>query len=178
MISVRASIPLAAALGLAACQLPPPPAPPVTVEPAPAPIIEVKPDIIVPPPPVAEPPKPVVRLAALNPLLEEWKQRAAERIHEVNRKELFAGRPEHLLRAVIVVELSVDRQGKVTTSKIMRSPGIASLNTVALRSLKAASPLPAPPASLVSKGALVYQETWLFRKDGRFQLRSLALPQE
>lgn len=170
---------VAAALALAACHSPPPPAVPPAVDPAPpAPIIDVKPDIVVPPPVEPVPPRPAVRLAARNPQLEDWKQRAAERIHEVNRKELFEGRPEHLLRAVIVVELSVDRQGKVTTSKIMRSPGIASLNTVALRSLKAASPLPAPPPALMSKGALVYQETWLFRQDGRFQLRSLALPQE
>ncbi len=170
---------LAAALGLAACQSPPA-VPAAASDPAPlppAPIIEVKPHVVVPPP-SAELPKPAVRLAARNPLLEDWKQRAAERIHEVNRKELFEGRPEHLLRAVIVVELAVDRHGKVTTSKIMRSPGIASLNTQALRSLKIASPLPAPPSSLMSKGTLVYQETWLFRKDGRFQLRTLALPQE
>ena len=37
---------------------------------------------------------------------------------------LFDGRPEHLLRAVIVVEATVDREGKVTRSKILRSPGI------------------------------------------------------
>jgi protein TonB len=117
-------------------------------------------------------------LAPLNPILESWKQRAAERIYEINRKSLFEGRPEHLLRAVIVVELTVDREGKVTSSKIMRSPGIGELNTAALRSLRAASPLPAPPPSLLVRNAVVYQETWLFRKDGRFQLRSLAQPQE
>ncbi|HZA96783.1 MAG TPA: energy transducer TonB, partial [Burkholderiaceae bacterium] len=109
---------------------------------------------------------------------ESWKQRAAQRIHQINHKSLFEGRPEHLLRAVVVVELTVDREGKVTNSKIMRSPGISDLNNAALRSLRAASPLPAPPSSLLVRGTLVYQETWLFRKDGRFQLRSLALPQE
>ncbi|MEP6607312.1 MAG: TonB family protein, partial [Burkholderiaceae bacterium] len=116
--------------------------------------------------------------AALNPLLEDWKHRAAARIYETNRKQLFEGRPEHLLRAVIVVEATVDRSGKVTNSKITRSPGIASLDAVALRSLGSASPLPAPPPSLVARGALTYHETWLFRHDGRFQLRSLAQPQE
>ena len=99
-------------------------------------------------------------------------------MYAVNRKSLFDGRPEHLLRAVIVVEVTVDREGKVTHSKILRSPGIASLDIVALRSLKAASPLPAPPSKLVARGPLVFSETWLFRKDGRFQLRTLALPQE
>ncbi len=120
----------------------------------------------------------MVRLAPRDPALESWKVRAAEHIYEVNRKDLFDGRPEHLLRAVIVVELTVDRQGKVTNSKIMRSPGIGALDIAALRSLRVASPLPAPPASTLARGAVVYQETWLFRKDGRFQLRTLALPQE
>ncbi|MBC7946056.1 MAG: energy transducer TonB [Burkholderiales bacterium] len=99
-------------------------------------------------------------------------------MHAVNRGQLFEGRPEHLLRAVIVVEVTVDREGRVTRSKILRSPGIASLDTMALGSLKASSPLPAPPSQLVAKGPLVFSETWLVRKDGRFQLRSLALPQE
>lgn len=178
-MSRRVSILLAAALGLAACESPPPASPSTgnPVSPS-APIVVTKPDVIVPSPAPVEAPKPAVRLASLNPLLEDWKQRAAGRIHEANRKELFEGRPEHLLRAVVVVEATVDRSGKVTNSKIMRSPGIASLNAVALRSLGVASPLPAPPPSLIARGALVYQETWLFRKDGRFQLRSLALPQE
>ena len=119
-----------------------------------------------------------LRLAARDPALDDWKRVAAERVYAVNRAHLFEGRPEHLLRAVIVVEATVDREGKVTRSKILRSPGIASLDTLALGSLKAASPLPAPPAKLVARGPLVFSETWLFRKDGRFQLRTLALPQE
>ena len=174
----RASLLFAAGLGSAACTAPPPaPAPPPVSQPAPppAPVVAVKPDVAAPAESV---PGPVARLAPLNPVLESWKQRAAERIHEVNRKSLFEGRPEHLLRAVVVVELTVDREGKVTNSRIMRSPGIGALDIAALRALRNASPLPAPPASLLVRGAVVYQETWLFRKDGRFQLRSLALPQE
>ncbi len=119
-----------------------------------------------------------MRLAARDPALDDWKRVAAEKVYAANRAHLFDGRPEHLLRAVIVVEATVDREGKVTRSKILRSPGIASLDDVALTSLKAASPLPAPPAKLVARGPLVFSETWLFRKDGRFQLRTLALPQE
>ena len=168
-----------AALALAACQSPAPPVPsPVPRGEAapPAPIVTTPPEVVVPTPPQAA--RPTARLAPRDPALEEWKQRAAERIYEVSRTQLFEGRPEHLLRAVIVVEATVDRQGKVTRSRIMRSPGIASLDSVALRSLQNASPLPVPPASLTAKGPLTYHETWLFRKDGRFQLRTLALPQE
>ena len=178
MKSRRASWLLIAGLSSAACTAPPPPSAPVgQPAPPPAPVVAPKPDVVVPAEPPSAPAR-VARLAPLNPTLESWKQRAAERIQQVNRKSLFEGRPEHLLRAVVVVELTVDRDGKVTNSKIMRSPGIGELDIAALRSLRAASPLPAPPSSLLVRGALVYQETWLFRKDGRFQLRSLALPQE
>jgi protein TonB len=165
-----------AALALTACQAPAPPPSKASAEP-PAPIAAVKPEVAAPVP-ESESPKSMARLAPANPVLDEWKQRAAERIHQVNRKDLFEGRPEHLLRAVIIVEITVDRQGNVTNSNIRRSPSIASLNAAALRQLRNASPLPAPPAALLSRGALTYHETWLVRKDGRFQLRSLALPQE
>lgn len=168
---------LVATLGISACQSPPPPSP-VSAPVPPAPSVAAPPGPTAPPAASEAPPKPTVRLAPRDPALESWKVRAAEHIYEVNRKDLFDGRPEHLLRAVVVVELTVDRQGKVTNSKIMRSPGIGALDIAALRSLRVASPLPAPPASTLARGALVYQETWLFRKDGRFQLRTLALPQE
>ncbi len=119
-----------------------------------------------------------VRLAPRDPALESWKRSAAERIHATNSKQLFTGRPHHLLQAVIVVEAAVDRTGNVTQSRIMRSPGIKALDQVALASLKTASPLPAPPPALVAKGNLVFSETWLFQNDGRFQVRTLAMAQE
>ena len=177
-VSVRGSMLLLAAIGISACQSPPPPAPSSAPVPPPAPVVAAPPQVAAAPAAPESPPKPVVRLAPRDPALETWKVRAAEHIYEVNRKDLFDGRPEHLLRAVIVVELTVDRQGKVINSKIMRSPGIGALDIAALKSLRLASPLPAPPASVLARGALVYHETWLFRKDGRFQLRTLALPQE
>ena len=163
-------------LALAACGSPAP-APPNVSGPSPAPIV-TPPIQTVDAAPSASPSPSRLRLAARDPALDDWKRVAAERVYAVNRAHLFEGRPEHLLRAVIVVEATVDREGKVTRSKILRSPGIASLDTLALGSLKAASPLPAPPAKLVARGPLVFSETWLFRKDGRFQLRTLALPQE
>jgi periplasmic protein TonB len=166
---------LMAALMLAACGSPPP-APPV-IEPAPTPATPPVATEPVPTPPVAAAP-PSRRYAARDPMLDQWKHAAAQRIHAANAARLFSGRPHHLLQAVIVVEVAVDSSGRVTRSKILRSPGIGALDKLALASLKAASPLPAPPSKLVSKGGLVFSETWLFDNDGRFQLRTLALPQE
>jgi len=128
-------------------------------------------------PPLATPGNPL-RLAPRDPALEAWKRSAALRIHQANQKMLFEGRPHHLLQAVIVVEARVDRHGNVVASRIMRSPNIKKFNDMALASLKAASPLPAPPQALVARGNLVFSETWLVNNEGRFQVRTLALPQE
>jgi len=119
-----------------------------------------------------------VGLAPRNPALESWKRSAAQRIHQANQNKLFEGRPHHLLQAVIVVEATVDRNGNVVTSKVTRSPKIKKLDDMALASLKAASPLPAPPQTLLVRGNLVFSETWLVQNDGTFQVRTLALPQE
>ena len=128
--------------------------------------------------PVAAGPSTGPRLAPRDPALEQWKRQAAERIHSANAPQLFEGRPHHLLQGVIVVDVTVDRSGKVTRSKIVRSPGITRLNDVVLASLKTASPLPAPPPALVKTGAITYSETWLFTNDSKWRLRTLTLPQE
>lgn len=160
-----------AVLLLAACTSPgpasgPPPSvsSPVT-QAAPAPMAAVNPN---------DP----VRLAPRNPALEAWKRSAAERIHQTNQKYLFEGRPHHLLQAVIVVEATVDKGGNVVNSKITRSPKIRKLDDMALASLKAASPLPAPPPALLVRGNLVFSETWLVQNDGTYRVRTLTLPQE
>jgi len=151
------------------------PAPPAAVSPAVTPIAPA------PAVPVAAPPRPTtgpVKLAPRDPALEAWKRAAAERIHGVNQEKLFEGRPHHLLQAVIVVEATVDRSGHVVRSRIMRSPKIKTLDDMALASLKAASPLPAPPPSLLVRGNLLYSETFLVNNESRFQVRTLALPQD
>jgi protein TonB len=118
------------------------------------------------------------RLAARDPALEQWKRLAAERIHAANSRQLFEGRPHHLLQGVIVVDVTVNKSGQVTRSKIVRSPGISKLNNMVQASLKTASPLPVPPAALVKTGAMTYSETWLFTNDSKWRLRTLTVPQE
>jgi protein TonB len=160
---------------LAACGAPPPvPGP----QPAPSAPGTTAAQPAVPEIPVARGPAAAVRLAPRDPALEAWKRSAAERIHQVNQKKLFAGRPHHLLQAVIVVEARVDRSGNVVASRVTRSPKIKKLDDMALASLKAASPLPAPPPSLLVRGNLVFSETWLVQNDDTFQVRTLSPPQE
>jgi protein TonB len=167
--AARAAV-VAAVGGLAACSTPTPSTAPVTTASRPA-----SPPVEAPPPTSSGNP---LRLAPRDPALEAWKRTAAQRIHQANQNLLFEGRPHHLLQAVIVVEARVDRNGNVVGSRIMRSPNIKKLDDMALASLKAASPLPAPPPALVARGNLVFSETWLVQNDGRFQVRTLALPQD
>jgi protein TonB len=153
------------------CGTPPPPG----TEPAPAPVADSRPT---PPAPAARSGSTGPKLAPRDPALETWKVAAAQKIHAVNQKQVFEGRPHHLLKSVIVVEATVDRSGNVVGSRVTRSNGYRDLDRMALNSLKGASPLPSPPASLVPRGTLVYSETWLVQNDGRFQVRTLALPQD
>ena len=105
--------------------------------------------------------------------LDRYKRAVAEQILKANAASTFEGVPPHLLRAVIVLQLTVDDKGKVTAVKLLRSPN-AALTTVATNSVRAAGALPAPPRELLRGGRLEFAETWLFRDDGKFQVRSLA----
>jgi protein TonB len=82
------------------------------------------------------------------------------------------------LRAVVVLEVAVAADGQVRNATLLRVPDHSrDLGRVAMRAVSAASPLPPPPRTLVAAGAYRFTETWLFREDGKFQLRTLALPQ-
>lgn len=109
--------------------------------------------------------------------IDEYKRSAAQRVIEANRDRVMPGRPQALLRAVIVMRVRVSTDGR-PTAEVMRSPD-AALSKVAIDTLKQASPLPAPPQSLGADLARVgYIETWLFNDDGRFQLRTVAPAQQ
>jgi protein TonB len=145
-----------AAILLAGCGAPTPPeAPPA----APAP----------PAPPQATPtaPDPV-----LSPL-DRYKRDIAREILRVNAARTFDGAPPPLLRAVVVLQLTIDGTGAVTGIRTLRTRD-DELAAVATKSVRATAPLPAPPRELLRQGRVQVAETWLFRDDGRFQVRSLA----
>ena len=74
----------------------------------------------------------------------------------------------------MVLSITVEPGGAVR-AKVVRSNGFRSLEARALRSLHRASPL--PRWSAAGGRPVHYYETWLFRSDGRFQIRSIAPPQ-
>ncbi|HWT71830.1 MAG TPA: TonB family protein [Oxalicibacterium sp.] len=109
--------------------------------------------------------------------IAEYKLALANRIAQVSSIKVFIGRPQPLLRSVVVVRYEVDGQGKLLRSEIMRSNHDRVTENTALSTLRAAAPFPKPAAKLLRNGRVDLVETWLFNNDGRFQLRTIAEPQ-
>ncbi|KRB94112.1 hypothetical protein [Noviherbaspirillum sp. Root189] len=109
--------------------------------------------------------------------VEGYKRDLAQRIVQVNSTKVYTSRPQALLRSVIVVRYSIDSHGQLIRSDIMRSNRDGENEITALASLRKAAPFPKPASHLLRHGKVEVSETWLFNNDGRFQLRSLALPQ-
>ena len=66
-------------------------------------------------------------------------------------------------------------QGNVTRAAVWRSNGYEDLERIALASVKRAGKLPAPsPEVLKGQESVRFLETWLFRHDGRYHVRSVV----
>ena len=163
IMHIRIAIALAAAV-LAGCASPP------ADTPAPSPPENKKADRVqrVEPPPGE---------ASSANTLDAYKRELARRISERNAARVFTGRPQALLRSVVVVRYEVDARGRLLRSEIMRSNRDREAEATALATLRNAGPFPRPSAHLMRNGRLALSETWLFNNDGRFQLRTVAQPQ-
>jgi protein TonB len=138
------------------------------------------------PPPAAEPrpaapaaavrpPQPAVIVPALS--LDEYKLALAKHIAQKNAAHMHGERPQALLRSVVVLRYAIDARGNLLRSEIMRSNRDRQTEATALATLRRAAPFPPPSPQLLQQGRLEIAETWLFNNDGRFQLRTTALPQ-
>ncbi len=128
-----------------------------------------------PPPDAGQPAAQAPAAPALT--LEGYKKQAAKHIVAAS-PDAFDGKLPEILKSVVVLDLTIDRDGKVVKATVRRSNGYRELEATALDSVRRAGRLPAPSVA-VHRGAptITYLETWLFRADGRFQIRSLAEPQ-
>jgi protein TonB len=117
--------------------------------------------------------------AAVNSLtLDQYREAIARRIAERSPSYIEHHAPQAMLRSLVVVAFTVDRDGKVVRSSVYRTNGDDDAEATALAALRRASPLPAPPAKLLNGvGQVEMMEDWLFNDDGKFQLRELAAPQ-
>lgn len=163
---------LVTALTLVGCA---PRRPPAQPEPAPAPA----------PAPVAAPSAPVAPASPPSPApaarvnsgarsVEEYKRDFAGHLHQTSAEQIFTGAPPHLLRSVIVMSVALDTSGNVVTARVLRDNGDPETVQRALDSVRRGAPYPRPASRMFNRGRLEFTETWLFRDDGRFQLRTLA----
>lgn len=121
----------------------------------------------------------VIPPAAINSTaLDDYRTAVAKRIVERNPSYILHGTPQAMLRSLVVVSFTVDRNGQLVKSAVYRTNGDDEAEATALATLRRAAPLPVPPARLLnSAGNLELFEDWLFNDNGKFQLRSLASPQ-
>ena len=119
--------------------------------------------------PAAEPPR-----ESRARSIDGYKRDAARRLYFRNTTHLFDGAPPPLLKSVVVLTIRLDASGAPLRVSVIRSNGFRDLEQRAIQSVHDAAPLPVPHAALFKRGTVEYVETWLFRDDGRFQIRSLA----
>ncbi|TKC91602.1 energy transducer TonB [Trinickia terrae] len=110
--------------------------------------------------------------------LDQYRAAVAQRIAERNPSYVLQGMPQAMLRSLVVVSFTVDRDGRVLQSAVYRTNGDDEAESTALATLRRAAPLPQPPEKLLNgRGQLELFEDWLFNDNGKFQLRELASPQ-
>ncbi|MBI5275410.1 MAG: hypothetical protein HY854_03035 [Burkholderiales bacterium] len=164
---LRHGAPVALAALLAACTSTPLPRDPAVVQPAPRPLapaqgaLEERGDTY------------VMKSDAVNP--RAYRKDAASHIYAQNATRIFKGRLPPLLYAIGVLNVEVDRKGNVQRIDWMRKPSHAPEVVKEIeRTVMAAAPYPVP----ARMGKVVYTDTWLWHKSGRFQLDTLTEGQD
>ena len=104
-----------------------------------------------------------------------YRQDGATHLYGLNNERIYKGRMPPLLYAVGVLNVEIDRAGRVTRLDWLRAPRHAPEVMAEIeRTVRAASPFPAP----VRLGKVVYTDTWLWHKNGTFQLDTLTEGQD
>lgn len=99
-----------------------------------------------------------------------YKRAVAERIASASK----AKPTKAAVRDISVVGYTIDSQGKVSETWIVRAAGDKGMNDKALAMFNKALPLPTPPASLFGDEKQVsLSEAFVFTADGQYRLQSL-----
>jgi len=141
--------------------------------PAPAPAAPAAPAVPALPAPVTAP-APATGANSGARSVEEYKRDFAKHLHQTSAEQIFTGAPPHLLRSVIVMSVALDTSGNVVNARVLRDNGDPETVRNAVDSVRRGAPYPRPASRMFNRGRLEFTETWLFRDDGRFQLRTLA----
>jgi protein TonB len=117
-------------------------------------------------------PLPVQRSAFAN--VDSYKLDAAAHVMHYNTAHTFSGALPPMLPAVVVLRITVDQTGKLTNIIVQRSRDDEA-SKVAVASMRRTAYLPMPYNLARGPGrSLTFMETFLFNRDYRFQLRTLA----
>jgi protein TonB len=108
--------------------------------------------------------------------LDDYKTQVARHVIEHNPERNYSGILPPLLPAIVVLRITVDRDGRLEHVAVERSrnPQAAA---IALAAVRRSAPLPPPQALARAHGKVTFSETFLFADADRYQLRSLASPQ-
>jgi protein TonB len=130
---------------------------------------------VVPPGPVAKStPAPSARPGARANTLEGYKIEVAKRIASTS-PDLFVDPLPEMFKSIVVLDIAIGRDGVPQQVSVRRSNGFRQLEQRAEASVRNAAPFSAPgPEVLRGAGSVRFLETFLFRDDGRFQIRSLV----
>lgn len=111
--------------------------------------------------------------AAISP--RAYREDGATHLYGLNAARIYKGRMPPLLYAIGVLNVEIDRVGRVTRLDWMRAPRHAPEVVAEIeRTVRKASPFPAP----TRLGKVVYTDTWLWHKSGQFQLDTLTEGQD
>ena len=132
------------------------------------------------PPPAVEPDSPIVgpipaqkgsarSSAASTP--RAYREDGATHLYGLNSSRIYKGKMPPLLYAIGVMNVEIDRTGRVTRLDWLRAPRHAPEVMAEIeRTIRSASPFPAP----TRLGKVIYTDTWLWHKSGQFQLDTLT----
>jgi len=108
--------------------------------------------------------------------LDDYKTQVAQHVVRHNPGHSYAGTLPPMLPAIVVLEITVDKNGQLTKVEVQRSRD-PNASQVALAAVRRSTPLPRPQQLALATGKLTFSETFLFADRDRYQLRSLAGPQ-
>jgi protein TonB len=130
---------------------------------------------VVPPGPAARPSVPSPRPSPPRATtLDGYKVEVAKRIASTS-PDLFADPLPEVLKSIVVLDIAIGRDGVPQQVSVRRSNGFRQLEQRAEASVRKAAPFGAPaPEVLRGASSVRFLETFLFRDDGRFQIRSLV----
>lgn len=149
---------------LSSCKTAPPPTP--AAEPEKAPLSTMT-------GPVAGPKGSARSSPAATP--RAYRESGATHLYGMNADRIYKGRMPPLLYAIGVLNVEINQVGIVTRLDWMRAPRHAPEVIAEIENMiKKASPFPAP----TRLGKVVYTDTWLWHKSGKFQLDTLTEGQD